>query len=183
MPAGKGGRKARAPPVSFVGDSCNRKTGGVLLAGWQLLLGIWPVLCKNSSALIQRVRAVSCLIARRKFRIPKGHGHQHPKFCRSAFVSTDDNPCQSETTSCGRRREHTQTSESAWIHHVDTPVPPCSFVFQCVPPCSTFGAILRISAVEWNAEKHRRTPGNACNKLQNSYREFDSHTRLQFLFQ
>ena len=69
-------------------------------------------------------------------------------------------------------------SKNPWIHHVDTLVPPCSLVFQCVPPCFTFGAILWISAVEWDIEKHGRTPGNPSNKLQNSYREFDYHTRL-----
>ena len=74
----------------------------------------------------------------------------------------------------------TQTSESAWIHHVDTLVPLSSPVFQCVPPCSTFRVILWIMVVEWKIEKRRRTPGNPSNKLQNSYREFDSHTRLQF---
>jgi hypothetical protein len=71
-------------------------------------------------------------------------------------------------------------SKNPWIHHVDTLVPPRSFVFQRVPLCSAFGAILWIIVVEWNIEKHRRTPGNPSNKLQNSYREFDSHTRLQF---
>ena len=71
-------------------------------------------------------------------------------------------------------------SKNPWIHHVDTLVPPGSFVFQRVPQCSALGAILWIIVVEWNIEKHRRTPGNPSNKLQNSYREFDSHTRLQF---
>ena len=74
-----------------------------------------------------------------------------------------------------------QCSKTPWIHHVDTLVPPRSFVFQRFPLRSTFGAILWISAVEWDIEKHGRTPGNPSNKLQNSYREFDSHTRLQFL--
>jgi len=94
-------------------------------------------------------------------------------------------PCQ-PTTNCANPRHFLvgpvvdlrQASESAWIHHVDTLVPPRSFVFQRVPLCSTFGAILWIIVVEWNIEKYRRTPGNPSNKLQNSYREFDSHTRL-----